>query len=613
MDRNTVIATVLITLIMVVWLQWLPQPEPVPPTDPDATADTLAPPPAADPAQPLPSEIAETPAVTDSAFVGEARLITVENERYEAVFSTKGGTLVSFKLKEYERHDHTALVQLVDTTRDLGAIGLFFTTTTSRNVDTRNLYFDADFSGERMQVGDVPQTLQFEVPFQGGMIRQTYTFNPGSYQIDLAVEQVNAEAFATQEGYEIFWSGGIPFTEGNLENEAMRSGAFVRSGSEVEGVELLSDDYDEETYRGDVSWVAVKNKFFTAVIMPQGETRSAELIGEKTGSLDNGTLREHYTARIEVPAPTGVDNYTLYLGPVKLDLLSQYDLELYDMVDFGWDFFESMTRPLAKYIFIPIFSFLHGFIPNYGVVIIVFAILIKLALYPLTKSSYKSMAKTRELQPLMQEIKEKYGDNPQKQQEAMMKMYREKGVNPLGACLPMLFQYPIIIALWQFLPQSIEIRQQPFLWAEDLSAPDVLFYLPFELPLYGDFVAGFTLLMGISMVVQMRIQMNPASNPQAKIFTYVFPVMIFVIFNRLAAGLNLYYLMFNVLTAIQQQFINKGIEAEKDDNGKGSKGGKSGKAAKTKGGTNGRATVKGKAKNRPTARNGEARRKSRKR
>ena len=146
-----------------------------------------------------------------------------------------------------------------------------------------------------------------------------------------------------------------------------------------------------------------------------------------------------------------------------------------------------------------------------------------------------------------------------------MKLYKETGVNPLGGCLPMLMQYPIIIALWQFLPQAIEIRQQGFLWANDLSAPDAILSLPFTIPLYGNYVGGFTLLMGLSMIIQMRIQMQPQTNPQAKIFTYVFPVMIFAIFNRLASGLSLYYLVYNVVTAIQQKMINSRIEKDSEE------------------------------------------------
>lgn len=146
-----------------------------------------------------------------------------------------------------------------------------------------------------------------------------------------------------------------------------------------------------------------------------------------------------------------------------------------------------------------------------------------------------------------------------------MKMYRETGINPLGGCLPMLLQYPILIALWMFFPAAIELRQQSFLWATDLSAPDAILHLPFTIPLYGNFVAGFTLLMGLSMIIQMKIQMNPQTNPQAKVFTYVLPVMLFVFFNRLASGLSLYYLVYNIVTAVQQKYINNHLEKLKDE------------------------------------------------
>ena len=192
-----------------------------------------------------------------------------------------------------------------------------------------------------------------------------------------------------------------------------------------------------------------------------------------------------------------------------------------------------------------------------------------------------SMVIQMRLQPQMQEIKEKYKDNQQKQQEATMKLYKTSGVNPLGSCLPMFLQYPIIITLWQFLQQSIEIRQQGFLWANDLSAPDAILNLPFEIPFYGDFVAGFTVLMALSMVIQMRLQPTAASGMQAKIFMYVMPVFMLVIFNSFPSGLSLYYLCYNVITAGQQKLINNSIEAEKEANGKGGKGSaKTTKAAK---------------------------------
>jgi len=237
-----------------------------------------------------------------------------------------------------------------------------------------------------------------------------------------------------------------------------------------------------------------------------------------------------------------------------------------------------MTRPLAKFLFIPMLSYLGGYLP-YGIVVILMAVFVKMLVYPLTKKSYRSMAQMRELQPQMEKIKEKHGDDPQKQQEEMMNLYRETGVNPLGGCLPMILQYPIIIALYQFIPQSIQLRQQSFLWAADLSAPDKILMLPFEIPFLGDYLAGFTLLMGLSMVVTMRLQSTPgAAGGQAKLLMYGMPVFIFFIFNQFASALSLYYLFYNIVTAAQQKWINYQLEKEEDVlddaeiNGKGKNG-----------------------------------------
>jgi YidC/Oxa1 family membrane protein insertase len=173
----------------------------------------------------------------------------------------------------------------------------------------------------------------------------------------------------------------------------------------------------------------------------------------------------------------------------------------------------------------------------------------------------------RELQPQMEEIRDKYDDDPQKQQEEMMKLYRETGVNPLGGCLPMFLQYPILISLYQFIPKSIQLRQKSFLWASDLSAPDKILQLPFEIPFYGDYVAGFTLLMGLAMIVTMRVQSTPGGGSQAKMFMYAMPAVIFFIFNRFASALSLYYLFYNIVTAAQQKWINMQLEKEKDEDG----------------------------------------------
>lgn len=580
MDRNVVIATVLIAVIMFVWLWWLaPAPhelsntaDPTPDTQAVAPEEVLP----AEPERRLGDVGGEAPA--DSVFAqaqqGSEQFVTVVTDLYTATFSTRGATPVSFLLHEYKKFDQQTPVQMVEEQEE-GALGLVFTTPSNHVVDTRSLYFETALAGDTLVVGEDPLELTFVADLGAGQIRQTYTFVAEEYDIGFEVEQQNAASFMTSEGYELVWDGGIPFTEDDPVAEAQASGAFARSGGEIESITLTSDGYEEQRLAGDVDWVAVKSKYFTSVLLPQGETQGAELVGERLGAADAPDVWEDYLVSVLMPQPAATaDAFRLYVGPMEFYRISDYGAGLYDMVDYGWDFFEFMTRPLAKFVFIPVFTFLSSFIPNYGVVIIIFSILIKLVLYPLTKSSYMSMARMRELQPKMEAIKEKYADNPQKQQEAMMKMYRETGINPLGGCLPMLLQYPILIALWMFLPSAIEIRQQGFLWANDLSAPDPILHLPFNIPLYGDFVAGFTLLMGISMVLQMKLQMNASTNAQAKVLTYVFPVMIFAIFNRLAAGLSLYYLVFNIVSAVQQKYINTHIEKNQEEpgaNGRGSK------------------------------------------
>ncbi len=206
-----------------------------------------------------------------------------------------------------------------------------------------------------------------------------------------------------------------------------------------------------------------------------------------------------------------------------------------------------------------------GFISNYGVLVIIFAASVKLILSPLTFKSYKSMAAMRELQPLMKEIQEKYKNDPQKQQKATMDLYRKNKVNPLGGCLPMLLQFPILITLWRFFQNSILLRQESFLWASDLSAPDFIISLPFAIPFLGEQIAGFVILMAISMGLQSKLTggasgggaASGAMAQQMKIMQYLLPFMMLFIFNNFASGLSLYYLIFNVLSILQQLYINK--------------------------------------------------------
>lgn len=557
LDRSTLTGIVLITIILGVWM-FVYQP-PAPPAQPPAEADTTD-------VQPEVRQDRLSRLSLDSTFAqaaeGEERLITVENELYRAVFSTRGATLKSFKLKEYDlagqESEPVEMIAEAD-----GALGLAFTPPSGRLVDTRALHFRTPgLASDSLVVTGGPAELVFEVPVADGVLRQTYAFDPDSYEVRLRVDQAGTDLLTESGGYELLWEGGIPFAENNVQEEAPASGAYARSGGEVEAITLLKQASEEKILRGQVDWVAVKNKYFISVLLPGGATEGAELEGERIGEMDGAEYVEDYAVRLLMPRPRGeAHDFRFYIGPMELGRIDNYAAGIYDVVDYGWGGW--MTRPIAEYVISPLFHLLGSVIPNYGLVIILFALIIKLVLYPLTKVSYKNTARMRELQPKLEAVKEKYADDPQKQQEAMLRVYREVGVNPLAGCLPMLLQYPIIIALWRYFQNSIVIRQESFLWAADLSAPDPILHLPFNIPLYGDFVAGFTLIMGLSMILQMKVAMPAStSGPQAKIMMYFLPAMLFVIFNRLASGLSLYYLVFNVLSIVQQRMINKTTHEE---------------------------------------------------
>ncbi|NNF56922.1 MAG: membrane protein insertase YidC [Rhodothermaceae bacterium] len=603
-DRSSLIGIILISLILGVWMLYLaPQPEP-PVQEGPITADTSAvisaPDDVDDPLANADALQAPTDSLFAAALTGEARDVVVVSDRYRATFSTHGGSLRSMKLLGYNHAESTDPVELVS--NEAGALALVFNPPQGRLVDTRTLFFRPSFGGDSLRVGEEGGELAFEAPVGEGVLRFVYGFIPDSYEVTFRVETEGTNVLAQSGGYEMVWDGALPLAENNPREEVTQAGAFVRWGGDTDMIRL-SKPGQAETFpaAGQVDWVAVKTKFFAAVLIPEGETEGASLEGSQIGEADvPDTFAQDYTARLEMPRPEAgeADAFRLYLGPMELRRLASYDLKLYDMVEFGFGAF--MTRPLARYVIAPSFAFLSTFLPNYGLVIIIFAFLLKLVLYPLTKKSYTSMAKMRDVQPEMEAIKEKHADDPQKQQEAMMRLYRERGVNPLGGCLPMLLQYPILIAMWRYFQSTLVLRGESFLWAPDLSAPDPILHLPFALPLYGDFVAGFTLLMGISMIFSMKFASpgGTSISGQQKMIMYAMPAFFFLFFNRFPSGLSLYYLAFNTFTVFQQRWINKHLHDHDDDEPKPKKGTK---GAKAKPGRNGRASSNGQAKKRSKA------------
>ena len=356
------------------------------------------------------------------------------------------------------------------------------------------------------------------------------------------------------------WSDGINFEEENSVDEARYALAAAYSGGEEVTVNADKGEKVKKELNGLVDWVGVKNKYFTVLEAPENpsEDGGAYFEGYAT-EIPHVGEREYYSASLKVPFNNSrfqKDSYTLYIGPIDYDILKAYHKHFEAIFD--WGSFLGLTfliQPISEYILLPSMKFIQTFVPNYGVVLIIISILIKIFLYPLTHQSYMSMRKMQQLQPKIAEIKEKYKGDQQRIQKETMKLYQTYGINPAGGCLPVLLQMPILVALWSLFNVAIELRHQPFIWwISNLSSPDEIYDLGFRIPIFGvDKISGLAVLLGITMFFQQKMSVK---DPSQKAMVYVMPVMFTFMFMGFPAGLNLYYLMFNVLSIGQQYYIN---------------------------------------------------------
>jgi len=494
---------------------------------------------------------------------------TVETDLYTVLFTNKGAGPSKFTLKSHKTWAGSPVQLISDTTRSAYNVG--FLTTENYNVETQNILFRQVNAGRTLSVaeGDSKE-LSYVLELENGrQVLYTYTFFGDSYEIDLDIRFVGLREYVIGGAVDFGWNTSLNFTEKNRAQEALATSAYFYAGGELE--KLKADDFEEnnglkeQSVNGNIEWVATKTKFFAQIIQPTTETDGAYLKGQVNGKVDDALTDHYYSASVTSDIPSdGVISYELYLGPMKYYDVKNFNEHAFDMVEVGYGWLRWFSDPFVRFIVIPFFTFFSGFIPNYGVLIIIFAVSVKLVLSPLTIKSYRSMAAMKELQPQMKEVQDKYKDNPQKQQKATMELYKKNKVNPLGGCLPMLLQFPILITLWQFFQNSILLRQEPFFWVGDLSAPDYILDLPFTIPFLGDQIAGLVLLMTASMVLQSKITSNTSaggsSNPMAqqmKVMQYFLPFMLLFVFNNFASGLSLYYLIFNLLSIVQQLYINK--------------------------------------------------------
>ncbi|NOY05294.1 MAG: membrane protein insertase YidC [Chlorobi bacterium] len=583
MDKKSVIGFIAIALILMVWMYMnTPNPEEIQrheqidtttaqkavekPVPEKKEIERKKPPPIQEKHKASASDI---DSVYGSYFAhlakGEEKTFTVETDKFIVVFSSKGGGIHRFILKKFFTWNKNP-VQLIDWQRGTD-FHLLFSTVEGKVIDTRELFFRFENIPDKDTVrltGNDSLSFELVLPVidDSAKIIQRFTVRNGRYDVGCVVDMRNmGDIIANYEYQVMIHSPNL--TEQRSDMEATYAEAYAMIGDTKESIDATSmEEVEKKSFGGRVHWAGVRNKYFmNAIIVDKGYNADGVYLEGISIPLPNEGKRKVYTASLKIKY-TGETReevpFLLFFGPLQYNLLREYKVGLEEAMSFGWAW---VVRPFTEYLMMPLFVFLHTFIPNYGVVLVVISILIKIVLYPLTKTSMQSMRKMQALQPMMSEMKEKYKDEPQKLNSEMMKLYKEYGVNPMGGCLPMVFQMPILYALFVLFNTTIELRQQPFiLWIKDLSQPDIIFHLPDKLPLIGiqDF-SGLAILMGITMFIQQKMSVK---DPRQKSMVYIMPVMFTLLFNGFPSGLNLYYFMFNLLSIGQQWMINKRHEDE---------------------------------------------------
>ncbi len=570
--KNAFLAFGLIALVLILtprYLEWLaPQPEASPQGTEEVLPDVAfersltAPQGLTAPAAPAPAPVR---ARQDRAAPQQSEVVvSIETPLYRAEVSSRGGGhLQTFELKNYESGQGSGQVQLIPPTIHDATLRISYI-----NLDGDSVHLVDNFEvldaprGTAVQLPEGELTLSYRYTFvSGASVTKRITFQADSYTlpIEISWDRPELEIGPSSLEFEVSWPLGLLPAEKMIKEDETYGKVYVYQGGELadQGA-ARKGRVNRETLKGNTDWVAQRNKYFAAALIADPNqpgvygAYSAEAVPIQAAGNGPETLTRYQMALgYQARQPVAM---TVYVGPLSYAIIKDLEVDLERIMNFGF----ALIRPISKFVLYTL-VFLHNYVPNYGVVLILFAIAIRIVTNPLTKKSSYSTQKMQMVQPKVKELQAKYKGNPQKLNQEMMALWKAEGVNPLGGCLPILIQMPLLWALFIIFRSTIELRGEPFvLWITDLSAPDVIFTLPFSLPLYGDGVTVLALIMGITMFVQQRLS-GAASNPQQKPMMYMMTGMFFLIFNQFPSGLNLYYAFSNILGIVQQRRIHNSL------------------------------------------------------
>ncbi len=542
MDRKTILAFILIGIVLVFYPLYvdlitggkkkaLPgKKEGLVPDTTLAAKDTL-------PKQEI-IEREETPAFLEDTLL-EEKVIKVETDLYQAFFTTRGGNLSRFILKEYKYADD-GNIQLIPQNR-FNALNIEFP---EKEVDFSNLVFQVDKESIFVNQTNLRDSVIFTRRDEdGALFKKVFIFYQNKYHIDLEFE---SSGFDLGRRYLLSWNPGLQVTEKNSKEDLSHFKAYAKMGDEIAKMDKFNQPKGsdvgvlDEDRSGQTLWIATRTKYFLASIIPKSRVASGFTAkGERKRWVEGENTLENKRIGVALEMPTErkdyvKDGFMVYIGPLDYNVLKGYKVGLDNIVDLGW----KIIRPFSILV-LWIFSNLNRIFGNYGIVIILFTLGMKVLFHPLTHKSVKATQKMQEIQPLMSELKEKYKKDPQRLNQEMMKLYKEKGVNPFGGCLPLVFQMPLFYALFTVCRSAIELRGAKFVfWLKDLSQMDPYYVLP--------------IIMAVTMFWQQKITIK---DPKQMAMVYFMPILFFFLFKNFPAGLTLYWTFFNIFSLIEQYYI----------------------------------------------------------
>ncbi len=513
----------------------------------------------------------------------------VETDKAYYYFSKKGGYLTHLFIKDVYRYtpkdSAKMMLELFEGGSNEMNIRLLLRDQTE--IATRDCYF-LSTGADSMVVDEKHKTLSLRLypNAQGDSIQcQTldpdsyieylYTFDNDDYRYVFKVRFVNMEKYlyANKHDYTLEWNAQPRSVEKNYETEQMITTVYYMDNTNaVEHLEERSDD--KKAFTSALKWVSFKQQFFTACLIAEDQSFSSANLEVSAPDAGESSVLKNCMAELDFEMSDlnkGSFNMSMYVGPNQYRILKQYDLKLERQVPLGWKFF--LLHWINRFIILPVFNWLEGFGMSYGLIILLLTIALKTILLPISYNTYMSSAKMRALKPELEEINKRYPkeEDMMKKQQATMSLYKSAGVSPTGGCLPMLLQLPILTAMYRFFPAAYELRQQPFLWADDLSTYDSILDLGFRIPLYGDHVSLFTILMTLASLLYTWLnnrlmnttQGNKDQQRMMNIMMYMMPIMFLFMFNNFSAALTYYYLCFNIITFLQMFLFRFLVNDEK--------------------------------------------------